>query len=159
MPPTWSTDTPSAERLPDQQELPGARTPTGAARAITVSGPGRTGRHFAARNTQRERILTWALAGRVVHQDDWYNGGADGGSAIKAVRSRICELEADGYRFHHFRRMDGTREYKLAHVPAPPAARAPEPETDDVDAPQLFEPPPSPPAPPLNALTWEGEAA
>lgn len=69
--------------------------------------------------SHKERILTWARAGHVIHQDDWYSNGADGGGPIKSVRSRIPELESDGYRFHHTTRDDGSVEYRLAHVPEP----------------------------------------
>ena len=71
------------------------------------------------RGTHLERILSWAQAGRVIHQDDWYNAGADGGPPIKAVRSRISDLEHDGYGFHHTTRPDGTVEYRLAYAPPP----------------------------------------
>jgi hypothetical protein len=88
----------------------------------------------------KERILSWARAGHVIHQDDWYSYGADGGSPIKAVRSRISELESDeGYGFHHTTRPDGTVEYRLAYVPEPVLPRASEPQlavvdlVDDVD--------------------------
>lgn len=103
---------------------------------------------LARRAFQCERILAWALAGHVIHQDDWYTTGADGGGAIKAVRSRISELQTQqGYGFDHTRRADGTTEYRLAHVPELAAHRAPEPElaaVGDVDGrvERLFEPEP-----------------
>lgn len=73
-----------------------------------------------------DRLLRWALAGHVIHQDDWYSRGADGGYPIKAVRSRIPELERLGYGFHHTARPDGTTEYRLAYVPEPCASIEPE---------------------------------
>jgi hypothetical protein len=115
-------------------------------------------RNLTREASHKARLLKWAIAGNPLHADDWYVRGADGGSAIKALRSRIPELERDGYGFHHRRLPDGTIEYRLAYVgPAPVAlvedARPPhstgEPE-------RLFEPPA---APPLNAaLTDWGDA-
>jgi hypothetical protein len=101
--------------------------------------------------SQRERILSWALAGYVLHQDDWYSRGADGGPPIKAVRSRIPELEAMGYGFDHTTRLDRTMEYRLRYSPDPERAAAATPESlvsvsevDDVEEPrQLFDPPPA----------------
>lgn len=82
--------------------------------------------------SHRDRLLSWALAGHVIHQDDWYARGADGGRPIKAVRSRIPELEALGYGFDHTTRPDRTTEYALAYVPERPAPRTPRPEPADV---------------------------
>lgn len=76
------------------------------------------------RRTQSDRILSWARAGRVLHQVDWWIAGADGGPPIRALRSRVSDLEAEGFGFHHYRRPDGTVEYRLAHEPDPPAARS-----------------------------------
>jgi hypothetical protein len=74
--------------------------------------------------TQNARILAWARAGRIVHQDDWYNAGADGGGPVKAVRSRIAQLERQGYGFHHTRRRDGTTQYELADDPGGALSRS-----------------------------------
>jgi hypothetical protein len=114
--------------------------------------------------SQRERILSWALAGHILHQDLWWPGpGADGGPGIRAVRSRIPELEAAGYGFDHTRRFDRTIEYRLAYVPERPAVAARAPVVDsvsevkDVEEPQrLFEPVP---APALNAALTDWNAA
>lgn len=112
---------------PLAQPLPPGAGPGGRRRSAAGSAPADPARcPTAARRSHAERILAWAIAGHVVHQDDWYNRGADGGSAIKAVRSRISELEAEGYGFHHTRRPDATVEYTLAYVPEPRAPRPPE---------------------------------
>jgi hypothetical protein len=74
-------------------------------------------RHRQREASHKARIRSWALAGHVIHQDDWYNAGADGGGPIKAVRSRISELEREGHGFHHHHRPDGSVEYRLARVP------------------------------------------
>jgi hypothetical protein len=79
--------------------------------------------HRRPAGSQRDRLLAWARAGHLIHQDDWYNRGADGGSPIKAVRSRIPELEALGYGFDHTTRPDRTIEYRLAYVPDRPTPR------------------------------------
>lgn len=88
------------------------------------------------RASQRERILSWARRGHVIHADDWWPGpGPDGGPGVRAVRSRIPELEALGYGFDHTARPDHTIEYHLAYVPEHPAPRAAAaPESADVAA-------------------------
>lgn len=99
--------------------------------ALVAAAADRAAKPRAARITQRERILRWALSGRVLHQDDWHAAGADGGSRITAVRSRVADLEAEGYGFHHLRRPDGSVEYRLTYVPE--RAAAPPPAERDVD--------------------------
>lgn len=99
--------------------------------------------------SQNERLISYALPGRVLHQDDWYRDGADGKGPVKALRSRISQLEREhGYGFHHHRRPDGTVEYRLAYVPdaAPPRPRSPAPATQPCEEPPapLFELPPEP---------------
>jgi hypothetical protein len=106
--------------------------------------------------SQKHRLLAWARAGHPLHQDDWYVRGPDGAGPIKALRSRISELEReDGYGFHHFRRVDGTVEYRLAHVPEPaPVEQLADHPRDELPPEPLFElaaSPPAPTAPPLNA--------
>jgi hypothetical protein len=84
------------------------------------------------RATQVQRLLSWALAGHALHQDPWYfEPTPDLGPAIKALRSRIPELEAAGYGFDHRMRPDGTIEYRLAYVPE--RMPAPEPELSGAD--------------------------
>jgi hypothetical protein len=100
-------------------------------RKLGHRGPGANAR------TQCERLVAWAHGGGTLHQDDWFFAPApDGGSAIKAVRSRISQLESEGFGFHHTRRPGGSVEYRLAYMPERPAPRAPEPElpaVTDVD--------------------------
>jgi hypothetical protein len=165
-----ANDTPSDLPLHQQRVAAGASADHGTGSALPSGQVVRPARPSAARRgpgtrarTQRDRILDWAIAGHVLHQDEWYNRGADGGSPIKAVRSRISELEADGFGFHHTRRDDGSVEYRLAHVPERPAAAAPGPlvesvsEADDVEEPlQLFD---LPTAPALNAALTDWDAA
>ena len=111
--------------------------------------------------SQSARIADWAM-GHVIHQDDWYAAGADGGAPIKAVRSRVSELERErGFGFHHIRRPDGTVEYRLAHVPdveqlgglveAEREAAAPD---NSPHAERLFEPA-APAAEPRNAALFD----
>jgi hypothetical protein len=81
--------------------------------------------------SHRDRILAWAIAGHVIHQDDWWPGpGPDGGPGIRAVRSRIPEIEAAGFAFDHRARADRTTEYRLAYVPERPVTHTPAPELD-----------------------------
>jgi hypothetical protein len=65
------------------------------------------------------RLLRYARGGRVLDQDSWYHSPApDGLGAIKAVRSRISELERRGYVFEHRRRARGPMfEYVLVAEP------------------------------------------
>lgn len=82
--------------------------------------------------SQCDRILSWAFAGHVIHQDDWWPGpGADGTGGIRAVRSRISQLEGEGYGFHHTTRPDRTMEYRLAYVPKRRAPSLAEPQPGD----------------------------
>lgn len=111
--------------------------------------------------SQQERILSWGRAGHVIHQDDWWPPpGPDGGDGIRAVRSRIPELEAAGYGFDHTTRLDRTMEYRLRYSPDPERAAAAAPESlvdsvSEVDEPrQLFDPPP---APALEAALFDWE--
>jgi hypothetical protein len=67
--------------------------------------------------TQNERVLRWAKAGRVLDQREWFTAGADGGSAITAVRTRVSELEAKGYRFRHVLRRGQLAQYWLVSEP------------------------------------------
>jgi hypothetical protein len=76
-----------------------------------------------------DRIVAWALAGHTIDADEWYNGGPDGGPRCRSIRSRISDLERQGYGFHHIRQPDTRVVYRLAHVP-PPAA-PPKPSTAD----------------------------
>jgi hypothetical protein len=126
---------PSTDPSLDQQAVPapaddgGRSDPAGSTEALD-----RAARPLAARGgtaSQRDRLLSWARAGHVIHQDDWYSRGADGGRAIRAVRSRIPELEALGYGFDHTTRPDRTTEYRLAYVPEHRPTPAPQPEPRD----------------------------
>lgn len=111
---------------PLAQPLAPADRPGGIRESPADSGPADPPRRpLAARQTQAERILRWALAGRVLHADEWYNAGPDGGSAIKALRSRVSQLESEGYGFNHTRRPDGMVEYRLAYVPERPVSAPP----------------------------------
>lgn len=108
-----------------------------------------------------KRILRWALAtGKPVHQDDWWLAGPDGHGPCKHVRSRIPDLEREGFKFHHRRRDDGTVEYVFAEY-VPPATEAPaEPTQNDQGGQQLaLELPPTPVPAPLNAVLADWEAA
>jgi hypothetical protein len=96
---------------------------------------------------QERRLVLYALEGHALHFDDWIRETPDRGPRITAVRSRVSDLEARGWRFSHVRRGDTTVEYRLLYVP--PLA-PPEPA-------RLFEPPATAP---LNAVCgWEDEAA
>lgn len=97
-----------------------------------------SGAHVSGRRTtHKARILAWAKAGHVIHQDDWYFTAPDRAGAIKAVRSRICELEADGYGFHHTARPDGTIEYRLAYLPEREDLAPEHPPSEDAGGAQL----------------------
>ena len=95
---------------------------------------------------QERRLVLYALEGHALHFDDWIRDTPDRGPRITAVRSRVSDLEARGWRFSHVRRGDTTVEYRLLY--APPLA-LPEPE-------RLFEPSP---APALNAALYDYEDA
>jgi hypothetical protein len=73
------------------------------------------------RLSQNARVLRFAREGRWLRQNEWWDRGADGESRpIKALRTRVSELEALGYRFERRWGTDGLREYRLVYMPAEP---------------------------------------
>lgn len=70
-----------------------------------------------ARPTHNERLLAWARKGHSLDQNDWWNGGPDGGSAIKGLRSRVAELEGRGFLFEHITRPGRLARYRLLTEP------------------------------------------
>lgn len=99
--------------------------------------------------SQNERLLAHARAGGVLDQNDWWTAPTpDGGPPIKALRTRVSNLEALGCRFRHEIRPRRLARYVLLHEPtdvqpqqAPPARVA---EGHDDDAGQLALAPPRP---------------
>jgi len=70
-----------------------------------------------ARPTQAERLLAWARKGNRLHQDDWWNETPDGLGPIKALRTKISQIEARGYQFDHVYRRGRLAEYRLVGEP------------------------------------------
>lgn len=70
-----------------------------------------------ARPTQAERLLAWARKGNRLHQDDWWNETPDGLGPIKALRTKISQIEARGYQFDHVYRRGRLAEYRLVAEP------------------------------------------
>jgi hypothetical protein len=79
-----------------------------------------------ARRTRRftddhRRLVAYAELGHAIDQNDWWSDAPDGKGSLKAVRTRISELELEfGYGFHHRRRPGRTMLYVLAHTPGSP---------------------------------------
>ena len=70
-----------------------------------------------AKLTQAERLLRHARQGYPLNQNDWWDDPPDGGSPIKALRSRVAELESRGYVFRHVCRRGRLTEYWLVQEP------------------------------------------
>jgi hypothetical protein len=87
-----------------------------------------------ARLTQIERLLRHARDGHPLDQNDWWNETPDGGPPIKALRTRVSNLEARGYVFSHVVRRGRLAEYRLL---AKPGDVQPEAEQVDDDAEQI----------------------
>ena len=96
----------------------GADAPSGSiARPAATSGSEPLSLAGGGFPTHAERIISWALAtGKPLEQRQWILDPPDGGPPLLNLRSRVSDLEREGYRWKHVRR-DGHVEYLLAALP------------------------------------------
>jgi hypothetical protein len=82
------------------------------------AGPHR--RRTELREAER-RLVAYATAGHELHADDWFPLAPDGGDPIRALRTKISQLELELlYGFNRRGRPNGTCGYVLVHTPDSP---------------------------------------
>jgi hypothetical protein len=109
-----------------------------------------------AKLTQGERLLRHARAGLPLDQADWWSSPPDGLAPIRALRSRIPDLERQGFAFRHVLRPGRLAVYWLIGEPSDHVQPEAEHQVDDDAAEQLALASPSPT--PAAAVThWQAD--